>query len=89
MGDPEKFAHALGFKSLDSFFRVSKQGPCFTAIKEDGDDKRLVAQLELLCKADGVAPPDPVLVFSIAIAEAILIWTSAEQVPYLLRVAPR
>ena len=25
-GDTEKFRHALGFESLDSFFRVSKQG---------------------------------------------------------------
>ena len=25
-GDAEKFPQALGFKSLDSFFRVSKQG---------------------------------------------------------------
>ena len=28
VGDTEKFPHALGFESLDSFFRVSKQGPC-------------------------------------------------------------
>ena len=35
------------------------QGPFFTAVDEDGDDKRLV-ELELACKADGVAPPDPV-----------------------------
>ena len=42
VGDTEKFPHALGFESLDSFFRVSKQGPCFTAIEEDGGDRRLV-----------------------------------------------
>ena len=31
--DTEKFPHALGFESLDpSFFRVSKQGPCFTVL---------------------------------------------------------
>ena len=60
VGDVEKFPHALGFKSLDPFFfRVSKQGPCFTALEEDGDDKRLV-ELELARKADGVVPPDPV-----------------------------
>ena len=41
------------------FFRVSKQGPCFTAIEEDGGDKRFV-QLELAREADGAAPPDPV-----------------------------
>ena len=55
----DKFPQALGFKSLDPFFSVNKQGPCFTAIEEDGGDKRLVA-LELACEADGFAPPDPV-----------------------------
>ena len=46
-------------KSGSSIIRVSKQGTCFTAIKEDGGNKRRV-QFELACKADGVAPPDPV-----------------------------
>ena len=55
----EKFSHALGFKSLDSFFRVSNQGPCFTAVEENGGDKRLV-ELELVCDADDVEPSDPV-----------------------------
>ena len=41
------------------FFSVSKQGPCFTAVVEDGGDKRLV-ELELACEADRVVPPDPV-----------------------------
>ena len=41
VGDEEKFHQALGFQSLDPFSRASKQGPCFTAIEEDGDDKRL------------------------------------------------
>ena len=58
-GDTETFPHALDCKNPDPFFRVSKQGLCFTAVKEDGDDKRLV-QLELASKPDGVAPPDPV-----------------------------
>ena len=57
--DVERFPHALCFENLDPFFRVSKQGHCFTAIEEDGGDKRLV-QFELVCEADGVAPPDPV-----------------------------
>ena len=35
-----------------------KQGPYFTAIEDEGGDKRL-AELELLCQA-GVALPDPV-----------------------------
>ena len=39
VGDAEKFPQTLGFKGLDSFLRVSKQGPCFTAIEEDGGDK--------------------------------------------------
>ena len=42
-------------ESFFFFFRVRKQGPCFTAMGEDGDDKRLV-ELELACEADGVAP---------------------------------
>ena len=47
------------FRKPGSFFRVSKQGPCFTAMEENGGDKRL-AELELACEAEGVAPPDPV-----------------------------
>ena len=42
VGDVEKFPHALGLENLDplffflsSFLRVSKQGPCFTAVEED------------------------------------------------------
>ena len=38
VGDTEKFPQALGFQSLDPFFRVSKQGPCFTAVEENGGD---------------------------------------------------
>ena len=57
VGDVEKFLQAFGFEGLDPFLRVSKQGPCFTAIEEGGGDKRLV-ELELACKADGTAPPD-------------------------------
>ena len=41
------------------FFRVSKGGPCFIAVEEDGGDKRLV-QLKLARTADDVLPPDPV-----------------------------
>ena len=59
VGDAEKFFKELCFQSLDPFFTVSKQGPCFTAMEEGEGDKRLV-QLELACEADGVAPPDPV-----------------------------
>ena len=40
-GDVKKFPWALGFESLDPFLRVSKQGPCFTAIEENGGDKSL------------------------------------------------
>ena len=35
IGDAEKFPQALGFKSLDPFLKVSKHGPCSTAIEED------------------------------------------------------
>ena len=72
----EKFVHALGFESLDPFFNVSKQGPCFTAVEEDGGDKRLV-QLELACEVDGVALPGPVSLAIAAVAEVIQMWTSA------------
>ena len=40
------FLMHLVSKSLDPFFRVGKQGPCFTAIEKNGGDKRLV-ELEL------------------------------------------
>ena len=60
VGDTEKFPQTLGFKAwILFFFRVSKQGPCFTAIEEDGGDKRLI-ELELACEADAVALADPV-----------------------------
>ena len=59
VGDTTTFPQALGFESLDPFFTVSEQGPCFTAVEEGGGDKRVV-ELELACEADGVAPPDPV-----------------------------
>ena len=59
VGDVEKFPQALGFEGLDPFLRLRKQGPRFPALEEDGGDVRL-EQLELACKADGVAPPDPV-----------------------------
>ena len=42
----EKFPQALGFESLDFFFRIRDQASCFTAVDKDGGDKRLV-QLEL------------------------------------------
>ena len=56
VADTEKYPHLLGLKSLDSFFRAIQQASCFTAAGEDGGDKRLV-ELELACKADGIAPP--------------------------------
>ena len=55
VGDAKTFPQALRFKSLDPFFIVSKQGPCLTAVEEDGDDKRLV-ELEITFKAEGAAP---------------------------------
>ena len=53
VGDAKTFPKVFYFKSLDSFLRVSKQSPSFTAIEEDGYDKKLV-QLELAGDADGV-----------------------------------
>ena len=41
------------------FFSVSEQGPCLTTGEENRGDEKLV-QLELACKVDGVALPDPV-----------------------------
>ena len=80
VGDAKKFPQALGVKGLDPFLRVSKQGPHVT----DGGDKRL-SELELACKADDVAK----ILFSLAIAEAILMQTSDQQVPPLQRITPR
>ena len=56
VGDTEKSVYALDLNSLP-FFRVSNHSPCFTATEENGGDKRLV-ELELVCEADGVAPPN-------------------------------
>ena len=47
------------FQQPESFSQINKQGPCLTAIEEDGGDQRLV-HLELACKANGVAFPYPV-----------------------------
>ena len=60
VGDEKKFSQALGFKSLDPFFfSISRQGPSFSGIEEDGGDKSLV-ELELVCKVGGAALQDPV-----------------------------
>ena len=59
VGNAQKGPRALGFESVDPFVRVSKQGPCFTAVEKDGGDKSL-EELELACKTDGLALPDPV-----------------------------
>ena len=53
-GDVEEFPQAWILFSSEQ-----QAGSMFTAIEEGGGDKRLV-ELELACKADGVAPPDPV-----------------------------
>ena len=42
VGDAETFCQALSLDSLDPFFTVSKQGPYFTVMEEDGGDKRFV-----------------------------------------------
>ena len=50
----DTFPQALSLESPDPFLGVSKQGPCLTAIEEDGGDKRLV-QLELASEGGCVA----------------------------------
>ena len=42
IGDVEKFPQVLGLASLESFLRVSKQGPYLTALEEEGGGKTLV-----------------------------------------------
>ena len=59
VGDAAKFPPALGLENLNPFLRVSLQGQCLAVIEEGGSNERPV-KLELACKADGVALPDPV-----------------------------
>ena len=59
VGDAQTFPKARGLKSLLLILSISRQSPHLTAIDEDRDDK-IFEQLELACKADGVASPDPV-----------------------------
>ena len=61
-------------KACILFFRVSKQVHCFTALEGDGDDKRLVKLLNMLAKLMVLHRQIP---FSLGIAEAILMRTSA------------
>ena len=82
VGATEKFPYALSFESLDPFLQGQQVGSMFHSRR--GGDKRL-AEFELTCKVDGVAPQ---ILFSLAIsaiAGAILIRTSAGQVPSLHR----
>ena len=60
VGDAEKFPSALGFESMDPFFLQSQQArSIFYSRRTRCSDKRL-ANLQRACKADAVAPPDPV-----------------------------
>ena len=83
----EKFSHALGFQSLDPSFRVSKQGPCFTAVEEVGGLWRLsfLALLIVLHRQILISLAIGITAF----AEAILKRTSAEQISSLHMVAPK
>ena len=47
VGGAEKLLHALGFESLDRFFRVGQQVPCFTVVGDNGGDERLVQLVPL------------------------------------------
>ena len=77
--DAEKFPHALSFESLDPFFKVGGQGPYFTALEEDGGDKKLVELVKLMLLSCQI-------LFSLFMAEANPMRISAEQVPSLHRV---
>ena len=57
-GHAEKFAQAPGPEKMELFLRVSKQGPCLTAIEEDGDNDRHV-QPQLTGEAEGAASSGP------------------------------
>ena len=49
-----EFSQAFGLKSIIP--SVSRRGPCFTILGEDGDDRRFI-QLNLACEAESVASP--------------------------------
>ena len=53
------FLRHLVSKACALFLRLRKQGPCFSAIEENGGNRRPV-ELELACEANGVASTDPV-----------------------------
>ena len=59
VGDNSVVSSGIWVRKSAFFFSVSKQGPCFTTVEEDGGDKRHV-ELEFACKAYRVAPLDPV-----------------------------
>ena len=59
VGGAQTFPHTVGFESRDRFFQSQEAGTMFHSLEEDGGGKRLV-KLEPACKADGIAPPDPV-----------------------------
>ena len=86
VGDAEKFPQAHGVESLNPFFfSVSHQGP-FSQPKGRIEAKRDLYSLDLLAKLMVLHHQT---MFCLAIAEAILMQTSAEQVPSSHRVAPR
>ena len=59
VGDAEKFLQALGFESVDPFFESASRVHVSQPQRRSEVTKSL-AELELACEADGVAPPDPV-----------------------------
>ena len=52
VGNTEKFPPALCFESLDPFFRVSKQGPCFTACYHHSQDSNIALPFFFLLVLD-------------------------------------
>ena len=79
VGYAEKFNRALGFESLDAFFQSASR------VHVSQPWRRMEVTIDLLVK---LMVFHPHILFSLAIAEAILMRIFAEQVPSLRWVAP-
>ena len=77
--DAEKFPLALGLKSLDPFLRVSKQGTCLSAKTKKAVTRELY-NFNSLAKLMALLRQNLLNLDIAAIAEAILMRVSAEQV---------
>ena len=88
VGETQKFPHALGFESLDPFFFFFFQSQQAGSILHS---HRGGWRWQEICRAKLMKLHCQILLSLAiaAIAEAILMWTSAQQVASLHRVAPR